>query len=346
VLSASQGESVILGLPGGGWGVIDCYASSLSDPTTNQTLNFLDERGIDTLEFLCLTHPHEDHFRGMSQILRAKEVRAFWHYAGVGPAGLYRRVREYLRKDASRGGDAATIEEAAELDTVHEMAESRGIHRPITGVTPLIPNAYDPDARFQVWALAPSHERVDDYQRRLGACFDPDRRLKRQIPHADHNIVSIALWVRFGQTQLLLGGDAEEASWRQVLERWNRLAVHAVKVSHHGSTNGYCEDLWESLGAHGRPFAIVTPYQRFRLPDPDALAHIALHAQPLVTCATALVPSVHIQIPPGTTEARLFARAAVRASSPPRHQTGRCSFVFDDAGNADWQCIPPAAAIV
>lgn len=63
VLGAGRGESIVLRLPDGGWGVVDCCASSSSDESKNSTLEFLRSRNIKELEFLCLTHPHDDHYK-------------------------------------------------------------------------------------------------------------------------------------------------------------------------------------------------------------------------------------------------------------------------------------------
>jgi len=59
--SGAIGESIVVQLPNGNWGVVDCYASSLPNLETNFTLQFLLNQQIQHLEFLCLTHPHNDH---------------------------------------------------------------------------------------------------------------------------------------------------------------------------------------------------------------------------------------------------------------------------------------------
>lgn len=80
VLGAGKGESLVLELPDGKWGVVDCYARHLADPSANPTVRFLREHGVTALEFLCLTHPHDDHFRGMSHLLECFEVSQFWRF--------------------------------------------------------------------------------------------------------------------------------------------------------------------------------------------------------------------------------------------------------------------------
>ena len=69
VIGADEGESIVLRLPNDEWGVVDCCASSLKDQSSNPTLLFLESRNVQRLAFICMTHPHADHFRGMSQLL-------------------------------------------------------------------------------------------------------------------------------------------------------------------------------------------------------------------------------------------------------------------------------------
>ena len=69
VFGAAKGESIVLRLPSGQWGVVDCYSGSLKDSSKNPVLKFLTDRGVDHLAFLCMTHPHDDHYRGMSHLL-------------------------------------------------------------------------------------------------------------------------------------------------------------------------------------------------------------------------------------------------------------------------------------
>jgi len=59
VLGAGRGESIILSLPDGGWGVVDCCASSSRDESKNATLEFLRAlRGIVWVVFSVL-EPYE-----------------------------------------------------------------------------------------------------------------------------------------------------------------------------------------------------------------------------------------------------------------------------------------------
>src|ERR1700678_498036 len=83
---ATEGESIALQLPSGKWGVVDSFASSLENPATNPVYSLLKAKNVDQIEFLCLTHPHDDHFKGMSQLLHGFDVKQFWTFCGLDPA--------------------------------------------------------------------------------------------------------------------------------------------------------------------------------------------------------------------------------------------------------------------
>src|SRR5437764_754157 len=85
VFGSTEGESIVLHLPNGKWGAVDSFAPSLNDPTTNPAYRLMRQKKVTELEFLCLTHPHDDHFRGMSQLLKGFSVRQFWTFIGPDP---------------------------------------------------------------------------------------------------------------------------------------------------------------------------------------------------------------------------------------------------------------------
>lgn len=67
VFGADQGESILIKFPNDEWGVVDCYAPS-KDVSSNQALSYLLGKQITQLHFVCLTHPHHDHYSGLAQI--------------------------------------------------------------------------------------------------------------------------------------------------------------------------------------------------------------------------------------------------------------------------------------
>ena len=268
VLNAGYGESIVVHLPNGRWGVVDCYAKSLEDPNSNLALQLLEEHGVTELEFLCLTHPHVDHFYGMTQILRRfSRIRLFWRFPHISADEL---LVLYLLGNGKEFEDKAATQEAEEfrniLQVVRERRNRRGsdkirIKHGALGV-PIYPpgdlEASNPG--ISIIGLAPCGDRVESYKEHLTKCFDETGRLRPRPPKLEANELSLGLLIKYGQSRIVLGGDVEESNWKEVLREWPRaglpdLGAHGVKVSHHGSTNGYCDGLWEALSNGTKPIA-------------------------------------------------------------------------------------------
>src|SRR3954452_15190803 len=162
VFGSSKGESIVLELPGGKWGVIDCYAPSLEDEASNPTLRFLKDRHVDELEFLALTHPHDDHFRGMSQLLQAFPVRLFWRFSGLSGKHLEDLVTPLRLKAAATSWPDA-LEDATEFGRIFGLVQWKREHqipplrqRLTAPDAPLYPVPHVPGSPLQVVSLAPS----------------------------------------------------------------------------------------------------------------------------------------------------------------------------------------------
>jgi beta-lactamase superfamily II metal-dependent hydrolase len=295
ILNGGYGESIIVRLPNGRWGVVDCYAPTPSDPRTNPTVVFLKEHRVRHLEFVCLTHPHDDHFRGMSQLFRSFQVKRFWRSPALTPEHL-RNFLSRGRVEAEERGDTRSEEALNDLQRTLQLVgnlrrsqqlivESPGINTvlypwPVGGSSPGLDD-------LEIKTIAPPGNAVEGFIENLGRCFTADGKLTTDGPSLHCNDVSLALLIRYGETRVILGGDVEGPSWQCILRAVDKstLTVRGVKVSHHGSPTGYCTGLWRVFSAAGKPVAVITPSLRHRLPTRGAVAHIRRHAEAVfVTC--------------------------------------------------------------
>jgi hypothetical protein len=348
VIGAGKGESIILQMPNGQWGVVDCYARVIKDPLTNPTLRFLRRNGVEQLLFLCLTHPHEDHFRGITHLLDEYEGRIgeIWRFAA---RPLYQVIAHLQAEAVEGGGHPIKRSSVAELTEffrrVDAMRKRSAVAvRLVEGYKLLLSTtvaANGENVPLKIFALGPSGTLVDAYQAAIENYF-VGKHTHAKTPR--HNQISGVLKVQWGQTSVVLGADAERESWEAILSDSIRqtegtsLAADLVKISHHGSKNGIAKNLWDELTADSTPErkcdAVLTPFFAQRLPDTEALEQIRNYtdeifstsvARPLKTANTLLFES--------QLKRRLNrANADARLLDAPPEQLCRCSFSFSATG--------------
>ena len=341
VLGSSVGESIVLRLPDGAWGVVDCYTSRLNSPANNPTLQFLRANHVTKLAFLCLTHPHEDHFQGMSDLLAELDVERFWLFDD------YRRVMDVvdaLQKSAELQPERFSADDLRRTLNFIEPGE-QGRRVPLrfrvlaTGAN-LYPDPVGASPSvISIEALAPDDEQKRQYYRTLSAWIRAGQ--FREPPRMKHNIISGALLIRYGGTRLVLGGDVEQEGWHQVLQMYRpeQLAASAVKVSHHGSPNGHCTGLWEAFGSNEQPYAVVSRYAPSGRPRPRDIAFLHQNASHvMVTHGGEPTYDLPSDLPPSGRAALVRETRAFRY----KRDTGICSLSFNDQGECTHTaCTPP-----
>lgn len=344
VFGNGSGESIIVGLPGGGWGVVDCFAPSLRDPADNVAAAWLHRRRVTELEFLCLTHPHRDHYRGMSRLMTEFGVKRFWRFGTSAPEDRRLALLSRARAMWSRSGDA--IESADELLQILALARRRrqdprwGLDSEsrLVNLQPLltVPATAERQA-CEVWGIAPSTASVASYEEALERAFSRGGRVIAGQSRLRHNMVSVALLVEYGASRVLLGGDVETLGWQRAVERVSpaRLASSAVKVSHHGSSTGYCHGLWPAISVGARPVAVVTPFYEHELPQADALKHIASHSRRVISVCPLRRPRAALSA--RHRKARTALRAAIDVMDARPRRGGCCSLLLNDAGQCRYR---------
>lgn len=339
VLGSGIGESIVLGWPNNRWGVIDCYASSLSDPKSNATLEFLTHRNVSCLEFLCLTHPHDDHFRGMSQLLEKLTVKYFWRFPTC-PPGTLVKLAKYFAVDANRSGVKGQSESSNDFIRIMKLVEDERKNnnlkqKMVNENQQLYPVPFDPNATFQIRSFAPPGNKVAEYESKLVRSFDKNGKLLEPPPSISHNDISVGLIVNFGKTRILLCGDIEKASWEMIWEdgTFSECEVDVVKVSHHGSPTGYFPELWRKVATKKKPIAIVTPFRRFGLPTVETLEEINTYASKIILTSD---PATNSKKTPNIKmQTWLALKSRMNAQIINDQNGGTCSLYFNSKG----QCL-------
>ena len=257
------GESAVLKLPKVGWFVVDSCKFSAKGLTTIPPLEYLKAQAVKALVAVVLTHPHEDHYLGLVEILAEYKGRIDYicRYAAEG----IREFKEYLASHDIAG--IVNARKFSELFQAFKEAANNGAWRRDLGeLTPIIDDQVN---GVSVTALTPSSDSVRQYTELLYNAIGKVGQYVHKFPDHSHNLIASAIWISVGSVRIILGSDVKNGiskttGWRGVLSNPDKpnLSVQTVKVSHHGSPTAFHKEVWKEHTTNGLPLSILTPYTK------------------------------------------------------------------------------------
>ena len=220
-------------------------------------LSYLAALGLDpasAVNLIIATHWHDDHIRGMSDLVEACERasfccsdvlndREFLALAGTAESGSRTRVSSGVR----------------EYITTRSLLSDRASRPRYAGADRLVLS----DDDFRVWSLSPADSVLDEFLQRMTRMVSGGDGHRGRLTALEPNDTSVVLLIEVGNTAILLGGDLEQQGWLAILDgdRQVDTRASAFKVPHHGSEDALEERVWtEMLSAE--PVAILTPWWR------------------------------------------------------------------------------------
>jgi hypothetical protein len=257
------GESIVLQLPCGGWGVVDCY-----DTPESGTLRFLRGKNVNDLKFFCLTHPHEDHYLGAYKLFEhySGRIEYVWRPPGLSSKdflnlALAAKVRAKYKGDPEANGmaeDYLMLLKALSKERKHLSDDN---YRQIIAPVPLIQHE-----DYTITAIGPKTCTIEDFQKRFARIMVKDGPMLLAEEGGDMiNSLSVVLAIKLGSATVYLLGDAQGP---RIAFDTKASDYSVVKIAHHGSSNGLGAEVI-TYKVDGQPkvdHAIVTPYARSGLP--------------------------------------------------------------------------------
>jgi hypothetical protein len=280
VFGPGFGESIVVDLPDGQLGIVDFFQFGSATPLKDHIARRFAGRQV---AFLALTHPHADHCTGLEALLETTPIDRYWLFNGYQLAAL---VKYFEEVGKLRRGDAVEVALATRSSSVGSEILYLDRHlkpllrRNSVGIACLAPSRVETlcGGEVTVEFVTPSDrhaylyaDQLAEWCRRLPLHGDLAAADLRRLL-VNHNQVSGALLVQYGETCLVLMSDAEQPLWRDYLASIKgrpRRRVQLIKVSHHGSDTGFDTELYrEGFDASGA-VAVVTPFSRLRDPLPQ-----------------------------------------------------------------------------
>jgi len=233
--------------PNNSCGIIDANYSS-DEGRLLPTLSLLQYFHPKELAFICLTHPHADHYLGFPPILefiRENNVSVlnftdcYLYTHWLPQIQELMDTCDYNSRELSSNLDVLMDFYKLLQERKKKRKKPRIKYNPADGYMKKLFSVDD----TEVFSLAPSPEDFVDYMKAFTSRSKTRSYFDENLPH---NRISAILKMTFGDMAVIFGGDAEEKAWtRIIVEDLNQrtdLCCDVLKVSHHGSKTNLLRD--------------------------------------------------------------------------------------------------------
>lgn len=246
-----QGESIVFFIKTDGvaayTGLVDCYKTE----DHNAVKMVLEKEQIKKIDFVCWTHPHDDHTLGLEEM---------W--------------QQYCTKDT-----CFCCTDIVQSDLELYSEEARLIFQSIKDVHTIFKRkkmriAYLKDATQIERLLCVGNTK--QYEFRIQS-FAPNSAIlgERLIGSKDQkgNAYSVGLFLFLGQYSIMLAGDVENQTIRRIADGDVEYPVDYIKIPHHGSKSAaFLPDKMRGLNLLAPGIAAATLFRIHRLPETQVLA--------------------------------------------------------------------------
>ena len=248
------GECILLHVGGGCWLVVD---SCLDDKSQPVSLRYLRELGIDpsvAIKAVVATHWHEDHIRGMANILELCPRAEFCCAGALAQREFLSMVDLVADDTVPRSGLGAR-----EFKKVLTLLKERD-HIPLfAGQNRKLFQFGD----CEIWSVSPTDDAFNAFLNMAARQVSDSGVTTKRIFAPSPNQLSIVLTVHDRSTAVLLGADLHKKGWARIVNDFPHSCWRAslYKASHHGSKTGSAPEVWNEL-LTSDPYVVLTPWQR------------------------------------------------------------------------------------
>lgn len=273
VFDVGHGDCFMLNYNNSECGIIDCYKGPVEDGFL--LLKTLDELGIKTIRFLCITHPDIDHMDGVSRLLehiidRKIDVHEIWLYGGF----ELQRLDTYMAEQAiDAESKLHRVLNGNEVITKYEVIQKKRRHKEFKGLMKYVDFRYEQKRKRKIgfrfvelkgvnpissyfWgaefhSLAPSDATIYNYLR-------PERLFSNIFSSkdmiSDRNLISSVLLIKYGESIMVIPGDTGKDTWVESQAEFERkkneyakyvdgIGANFFKLPHHGSRHSVDENI-------------------------------------------------------------------------------------------------------
>lgn len=282
VLGPGYGESIVLHLPGFGWGVIDsCTFENSSLP-----LHYLKALQVSNLSFVFLSHPHQDHFEGLDEVIDAFQTL---EWIGRYNGNSIRELKKYWVRQDMANATKVSDSLSRVFNSMNDATKRGARFLKLSEMVTLARNGQGTSKPYstKLIVLSPSGMSEESYADALRRHLPRVNKKMKTLRDTDYNLIASAIWIEVNNVRLLLGSDVEKGTFRQT--GWKgivssptcpNLEIGAIKVAHHGSSSAHHQEAW-TKHKKGNPISMVTPFINGKtvLPGQSDFVRIKAHSR-------------------------------------------------------------------
>ncbi|MEW4451804.1 MBL fold metallo-hydrolase [Bremerella sp. JC817] len=273
IFGPGVGESLVMHLGDGDWYVIDsCRLPGEDSPVALAYLEAMNINPGDAIKGVLATHWHDDHVKGLSQIVRRCPDARFTMSAALASDEFNELVFEIEEKNKCVAASASST--ASELaDILERVADSKQSPPSYASDGSMLYRKEHPYA-VELIALSPSGATIQNAFKSIASKLSPNSSVQK-FTKLSPNDLSVAVQLSTPNHDLLLKADLENCKhphqgWNAVLKSAVRPKKQSsvVKVGHHGSSNADSNEVWQNMVLPNAT-GVVTPYSKLRSPLPS-----------------------------------------------------------------------------
>ncbi len=267
-----QGDSIILE-----WldndipkiGIIDCNRKNRKNPV----LEYVRDSGYKEIQFIILSHPHSDHYSGMTELLN------FCHEKKPNPIIIHEfsHTLHFLGADYYRYLNWVEIDTAALVDLrkLIDTCDSLLKMGTIRKIGAVLENwrIELTDAAY-LKCLSPSLIESEEYMKIVR--FEPEKNKKAASRAA--NYLSTLFKLTVNDSYYLLTSDSEVLTFERLIRQNSHRNLKNKNLSicqlpHHGSLKNYCPEFWDGISVEDQRTAVVSAgfNEKYKHPHIDVL---------------------------------------------------------------------------
>jgi len=273
------GEGILVHLGKKEWIIVDSCINPKSRKAA--ALEYLEKINVNLnlVKLVVATHWHDDHIRGLSNIVKACNKADFVISDALRQDEFIKLLSLYSGTQMMKSSSG--LSEMSEI--FNYLSSKKRIPRRAIADRPLISKKKDASGlEYQVTSLSPSDASILLSNLQIAELIPQFKKEIKRLPFFTPNSASVALWISINKKNFLLGSDLESTKdentgWAAILNSDTKPSGKAdlFKVPHHGSANADSQSVWNEIVVN-KPVVILSPFKRgnITLPKPSDIKRL------------------------------------------------------------------------